>query len=419
MINTKFQQTAFLNSTINFNDYRKNTNPQASGQIQAPTGTQVVQKEESVKQTAQNNKKNIIKWLFEPIPAKQTQVQAQPSTTNRAQAILKGGILILTYGWLFFILRNSLKQMNSFSPLDGKSNNIWQDLSKAMSIDELALPEVLVNTVNNLKNKISNPIEFLNKGGFKKNSSALLYGPPGTGKTTFAKAIAKEFPNSKFASIDLTSLKGSLVGETERGLNSAVDNICKYADKNKESKIFVFIDEIDSFAVEDNGSHNQDYTASVLNTLKMCLSEKLGSRDNVFTFAATNIDIDPNKEIVNSGKKLSKPILDRFTNRIKVDNPTKDQFVVAISNHYSKCPQVDACLKNPSSKEVQELAQKLADNNSSFRTLETLFDNAAAKACAENNSLSFKNIMNALKSIELAEDKLSGKSNPMGFQYQA
>ena len=73
-----------------------------------------------------------------------------------------------------------------------------------------------------------------------------MYGPPGTGKTTFAKAIAQEFPNSKFASLDVTNLGSKFVGETEKNIQAAVNQICKEAQENPDTKYFVFVDEIDS-----------------------------------------------------------------------------------------------------------------------------------------------------------------------------
>ena len=88
----------------------------------------------------------------------------------------------------------------------------------------MTLPEELKGLLNKVVKSIDNPTNIVEKGG-KPIKSILLYGPPGTGKTTFAKAIAKEFPDSRFASLDVTRLGSKFVGETEKNIQAAVNEM--------------------------------------------------------------------------------------------------------------------------------------------------------------------------------------------------
>lgn len=412
-----------LSNNIKLDDYKKQTASKATVQVNKDVKNQQPEIVNDVFAPKNNNLKEqkaqrettlskIKKWLLAPSNMYANQNQSSRPTPSNLQTILSSifqiGIMVLCFSYF----RRAAKSMKfSLGTANSEKRNVWQNLNNASSLNELALPDVLKDAAQNLVYKIRNIDEYLAKGGTGKKS-VLFYGPPGTGKTTFAKAIAKEFPDSRFASIDLSTMQGKYVGQTEGTLNSIVDEVCKFADENPDKKIFAFIDEIDSFAIEDKGSNNQLYHANVINALKKCISEKLNKRDNIITLAATNIDIDPEKEIENSAKVLSKPILDRFNERIKVDNPTASQFKKAIARHYIGKPMVDECLKNEGSKQVEAIAQSLEERGASFRALETLYD-ISASINKKDAPLTFEDVMAAIDKIGLPET--SRKKHSIGF----
>ncbi len=355
-------------------------------------------------------------------PSSNNQTRMFPSKTIKKRRLMTGiknmqSIFSLIYSFIFCIFmlktlpmlfKSGMKDIYTANNFEKKIvDTIWQNLTDAKGLKELALGENLQKTAQDIIYKIQNPQQYFAKGGMQKNS-ILLYGPAGTGKTTFAKAIAKEIPDSAFASIDLSAVQGKFVGQTEDTLNNIVDKICAFADQNPNTKVFTLIDEIDTLALEDNGSANQQYWSSVLNTLKKCLSEKLGARKNIITFASSNIDVNFEKEAENSLKQISKPILDRFSQRIKVDMPTTSQFQKAISRHYAPLSLVDNCLKKETSPEVVKIAQILEDKKYSFRTLETLYD-VSASIDKTGSNLTFENILQAINKISSDENKNCGK----------
>ena len=238
------------------------------------------------------------------------------------------------------------KQNKSLEKPVNELKEIWSDLTKSSKLDDMALPDSLKKFTSKFKNSVENPDVLKARGG-RPTKSLLLYGPPGTGKTTFAKALAKEFPDSKFASLDVTSLGSEFQSVSERNLNKAVDMICQEADNDPAKKFFVFIDEIDSVMMVDNGmgaKHSND----MLNEFKKCFTEKLGKRKNIITIGATNLPIDVEKGIALGGKKLDRPMLDRFSEKVLVDLPTKEQITNAIKYHYKDSELVSDKLRNGS-----------------------------------------------------------------------
>ena len=304
-----------------------------------------------------------------------------------------GTLALTAIGSLYFMS----KQSKSLDKPVSELKEIWSDLGKSAKIDDLALPESLKNFMNKFKNSVENPQVLKNRGG-KPTKSVLLYGPPGTGKTTFAKALAKEFPDSKFASLDVTSLGSEYQSVSERNLNKAVDMICKEADANPSKKFFVFIDEIDSVMMTDN-SLNAKHSNDMLNEFKKCFTEKLGKRDNIITIGATNLPIDIEKGIVVGGKKLDRPMLDRFSEKVLVDLPTKDQIVNSVKYHYKDASMVSDKLKTNSA-ELNTIAEFLAkpEHNTSFRTLDSIYDATAASIKGTEKSVDIIDILKTIKS---------------------
>ena len=329
--------------------------------------------------------------------------EKQQKSAKRKEYIYYGflGTLAATaIGSLYFMA----KQGKGMGKTTNELKEIWSDLTKSAKIDDLALPESLRNFMSKFKNSVNNPEVLKNRGG-KPTKSVLLYGPPGTGKTTFAKALAKEFPDSKFASLDVTSLGSEFQSVSERNLNNAVDMICKEADANPTKKFFVFIDEIDSVMMVDN-SLSAKHSNDMLNEFKKCFTEKLGKRDNIITIGATNLPIDIEKGVVIGGKKLDGPMLDRFSEKVLVDLPTKDQIVNTVKYHYKNSSMVSDKLKSGSD-ELNKIAEFLSrpEHNTSFRTLDSIYDATAASISGTEKYVEIADILKTIK----------GKQHEMNF----
>ena len=321
--------------------------------------------------------------------------QKEQKNAKRKQNIMTGlqaGALLAIIASVFVMLRNGSGMGKKTSEL----KEIWSDLGKSSKLDDLALPDSLKKFTASFKNSVDNPEVLKNRGG-KPTKSVLMYGPPGTGKTTFAKALAKEFPDSKFASLDVTSLGSEYQSVSERNLNKAVDMICKEADNNPSKKFFVFIDEIDSVMMVDN-SLSAKHSNDMLNEFKKCFTEKLGKRDNIITIGATNLPIDVEKGIALGGKKLDRPMLDRISEKVLVDLPTKEQIINSVKFHYKDSSLVSDKLKTDSA-ELKAIAEFLSkkEHNTSFRTLDAIYDATAASIKGQDRKVDVIDIVNTIR----------------------
>lgn len=317
--------------------------------------------------------------------------------------------------------------------------NIYEDLSKELSLKDMSLHESLKDTTKELINQIEKYGEILERGG-NGTRSILLYGPPGTGKTTYAKAIAKEIPSAKFVALDVTKMKDKYVGETEKNLNAMIDKVCedakamtkkyneelakvigedvvKSGDKQAiekaiaeakaagktvptQERIIVFIDEIDSVMMVDK-SDSAKFSNDVLNEFKKGFTEKLAKQENIITIGATNLEIDAKKAMAGDGKTLDKPMLDRFASKIRVPNPDAKQIEETIIRHYQGKGLVAAELKEKNPR-LTKLAQFLAkeEHNLSFRKLLSIFDKTANETAGSSKNVTIEDIKNTLKKMK-------------------
>ena len=327
------------------------------------------------------------------------------------------------------------KLFNSQSP-QKIIKNIYEDLSHNKSLNEISLPKTLADTKDSIIKQIEHPDEIADRGG-EICRSMLLYGPPGTGKTTFAKAITKEIPNAKFVSLDVSRMKDKFYGQTEKNLNALIDRVCvdanlmqekyneelaqvigedivKSGDKQliqeaitnaksqgkkipEQGKIVVFIDEIDSVMMVDNSSGSK-ISNDILNEFKKGFTDKLAKCDNVITIGATNLEINESKALMD-GKTLDKAMLDRFALKVNVPSPDKKQIQETIISNYKSASAAENELKQ-NNDNIEILSQYLADNNVSFRTLNSIFQQTATRAALSGNNASLKEIIKTLSAMQ-------------------
>lgn len=275
------------------------------------------------------------------------------------------GLQIFTASMFALMVGIMAKQMNWF-----KSYKVaFKDLGKEMSLKDMALPDTQKAAAERIRNFVEHHKEILEMGG-PNGSSILFYGPPGTGKNTFAYAITKEFPNAKFLEMDISKMNSKWHGESEQNVLGTMKAAIKYADKHKDEKVFVFIDEIDSVMMQDHGS-GAKLSNDILNAFKKGFNE-LTNKENIIVMGATNLRINP-EEAMAAGKQLDSAMLDRFAEKVLVDLPTKDQIKLAITNYYKNPgrPRVDAVLKDFDNSKLDKVAEFLSkpEHETSFRKL--------------------------------------------------
>ncbi|EDR22201.1 hypothetical protein, conserved [Entamoeba dispar SAW760] len=177
-----------------------------------------------------------------------------------------------------------------------------------VSFDDIGALEKVKET---LYESITLPLlrpELFKKGSLTKRSKGILFfGPPGTGKTMLAKAVAKE-SKANFINASLSSLESKWFGEAEKFVKALFSLAAKL------SPCVIFIDEVDAL-LGKRTSQNENETLRKMKNEFMTLWDGLKSQnlEQIIVLGATNRPFD-----------LDDAILRRFSRRILVDLPTKE-----------------------------------------------------------------------------------------------
>ena len=270
------------------------------------------------------------------------------------------------------------------------------DLTGQKGLKDMAMPDSQKKSAEGIKNYINNFDEIYKKGG-GQGTAILMYGPPGTGKNTFAYAIAKEFPNSKFIDMDVSKMNSKWFGESEQNILGTMEATVKYAKEHKDEKIFVFLDEIDSVMMQDHGN-GAKLSQDILNAFKKGFN-KLTKEKNIIVIGATNLHIDP-KMAQLTGKALDSAMLDRFGEKVLVDLPDKNQIKIAFTNFYKNSERglIDETLKDINNPILDKIAEFLSqkEHQTSFRKLEEGIFKQAARKSKIGEKLTYQDIINAI-----------------------
>ncbi len=270
------------------------------------------------------------------------------------------------------------------------------DLAGQKGLKDMAMPETQKKSAEGIKNYINNFEEIYKKGG-GKGTAILMYGPPGTGKNTFAYAIAKDFPNSKFVDMDVSKMNSKWFGESEQNILGTMEATVKYARKHQNEKVFVFIDEIDSVMMQDSGN-GAKLSQDILNAFKKGFN-KLTKEKNIIVIGATNLHIDPKTAKI-AGKTLDSAMLDRFGEKVLVDLPDKEQIKIAFTNFY-KNPErgfIDESLMDINNSTLDKIAEFLSkkEHQTSFRKLEEGILKQAARKSKIGENITYQDIINTI-----------------------
>ena len=322
--------------------------------------------------------------------------QEKAKKKAKNQQNLNTAIQVAILGIFSLMAGLQMKSMGFFKK-DFKIN--FKDLSKELSLSEMALPDSQKKAAERITNFIEHHKEIVEMGG-GEGSSLLLYGPPGTGKNTFAYAITKKFPNAKFLDMDISKMNSKWHGESEQNILGTMEATIKYANEHPKEKIFVFLDEIDSVMMQDRGS-GAKLSQDILNAFKKGFND-LTSKDNIIVMGATNLNINPEKAKL-SGKILDSAMLDRFAEKVLVDLPSKEQLKLAITNYYKnpKHPRADAALKDINNEKLDKIAEFLAkrEHETSFRKLVIglLRPTAKSKKITPDVKVTIDDLINTIK----------------------
>jgi SpoVK/Ycf46/Vps4 family AAA+-type ATPase len=239
----------------------------------------------------------------------------------------------------------SQKNTGSSSGSGGKDANdiIHCDVVKEVILEgkENCIDFTDVVGCESAKDKITesfiNPFIYPNLFRNRANS-ILFYGPPGTGKTMIVKAAINELKlkspnlNIHFFAPLAADLKGKYVGETEKKIKTYFDcaslKACQSELDSKDGSFrrnisILFLDEIEALAGSRGGEGSGEGMTSSVNML-LQMMDGVSTKPNLVVIGATNYPW-----------KLDGAILRRFSNRIFIDLPKKEDIIKLIFMEYA------------------------------------------------------------------------------------
>ena len=150
------------------------------------------------------------------------------------------------------------------------------------------------------------------------NFGLLLYGEPGTGKTMFAKAVATEL-NVPFFEFNVESLKDKYVGESEKNVVAAFNQVRKY------KIVVLYCDEAEAlFGIRSN-DENSKLDSSMLNIILREIDGFQKSNNHIILIASTNYP-----------EKIDPAALSRFPNKVRVGLPDREARLMMIKKKIKK-----------------------------------------------------------------------------------
>lgn len=220
--------------------------------------------------------------------------------------------------------------------------------------------------------------EELNKRGIATPKGILLTGVPGCGKSLCSKAAASIF-NIPLYRLDLATVQGQYVGQSERQLKEALDT-AEYV-----SPCVLWIDEIEKGLNDNNSSVTSKMIGQFLFWLQEC-------KKPVFVIASANSVEDLPAELIRKG---------RFDEIFFVDLPTLNERKELLKLYANKYLQVDI---------GNSYLEKLATITNGFASsdIEATIRSIAYKLIANKNL----NLTEELITNELSKVVSLSKTNP-------
>ncbi len=208
----------------------------------------------------------------------------------------------------------------------------WDDFAKDKTVADLnskttskSLKDAFKNIIDS--SGLSEKARKWGGSGEKKMDIMYLYGHGGVGKTYVAKQYAQEI-GAMFTCIKYPDLGSPYKDAASMRISNMFDNIIEQANKMKDRKIVVCIDEIDAVMRKvPEGQHGAEEVAKTRAAVLTGLDKLRDKCSNVTVIATSNYH--PKNGIVD-------PIaLRRFNNKIEVPLPDKEQ-IPALLEMYMK-----------------------------------------------------------------------------------
>lgn len=248
---------------------------------------------------------------------------------------------------------------------------IWEDFKNSKtvaSLDSKTTAKSLKATFNNIidGSKLSEAARKWGGGKDKNTDIIYLYGHGGTGKTYVAKQYAQQI-DALFTNVKYPDIGSPYKDAASMKISNLFDQIIEMANKNKDRKIVVCIDEIDAVIKKVNDAAHGSEEASKSRAAVLTGLDRLREKCSNVTVIATS-NYHPKNGIVDE------IALRRFNNQVEVPLPYKGQ-IEGLLEMYLK--DIDAIGKDfTKNSDVQSFINKLQKEGYSNGEIELICEEA-------------------------------------------
>jgi len=186
------------------------------------------------------------------------------------------------------------------SSIDSKSENFIIEVVPEKKIDDLILPNDVVDICSQIVNE-QHRVDLLRSYGLEPRNRILLIGPPGNGKTSLAEAIAESLMVPLYV-VKYDTIIGAYLGETAVRLRKLIDFV-------STRKCVLFFDEFETLGKERGDTHETGEIKRVVSSLLLQIDDL---PSHVTVIGATN-----------HPELLDRAVWRRFQVRLNLPMPTR------------------------------------------------------------------------------------------------
>jgi len=186
--------------------------------------------------------------------------------------------------------------------VDGRIENLLQEISPIRSLNDLVLPEDVTSVCNEIVQE-QHRVDLLRSYGLEPRNRLLLIGPPGNGKTSLAETIAEMLIVPLYV-LRYEGIVGTYLGETANRLRKVIDFV-------STRKCVLFFDEFETLGKERGDLHETGEIKRVVSTLLLQI-DSLPS--HVMVIGATN-----------HPELLDRAVWRRFNARVNLPLPSRSR----------------------------------------------------------------------------------------------
>lgn len=337
-------------------------------------------------------------------------LESKEKSDKQNQILLSGLSLFLTAGTLAFLYAHNKKaskvpkgiidEFNGFRSLKNEAE--IPTLDSCNSINS-KLREFLQNQVDFAKAK---PEDIAYAGNPNDAKRLLLYGAPGSGKSFFAKIYAKTL-DAEYKEVKYSDLNSQWSGEHLDNIKKCFEDVITTAQKDKNKKYVVVLNEIDSMVLpvervaRGDGGHSA-FKVEERSVFLNYLDEVAHNAPNVTIIGTTNVSP--------KNRGLDGAAMSRFKNIMEVSYPDKRCLNEALKEHLLAMGEGKEFIEANKDK-LENFAALMEKRGCSYRDLNNIAN--ASKSYYLKDYMKDKNTKFTIEYLEKAQKSIDATDGEM------